>query len=76
MSKDPRIKALASEAAIKIKALTEAHEIQIEEIYREYRAQAAQVQEGNGEELQSPTVTSIQSPPTELKDSHDFTLSR
>lgn len=63
MKKDPRIKQLASEAAIKIKALTEVHQTQIEAIYQEFREQAANIQGSNAEELSSPSVTSIPSPP-------------
>jgi hypothetical protein len=74
MPSNPRIKALASEAALKIKALTVAHQTQIEAIYQDFREQAANVQEGNAEELDSPSVTPIPSPAHELKESHDFTL--
>ncbi len=63
MVKDPRIKALASQAAVKIKALTDVYQSQIAAIYQQFREQAAQIQESNGEELQSPTVTSVPSPP-------------
>jgi hypothetical protein len=42
MPKDPRIKALASEAAVKIKALTDIHQTQIAAIYQEFREQAPQ----------------------------------
>jgi hypothetical protein len=72
--KNPRIKALANEAALKIKALTVAHQTQIEAIYQDFREQAANVQESNAEELDSPSVTPIPSPAHELKESHDFTL--
>jgi hypothetical protein len=57
MNKDPRIKALASEAAGKIKALTDAHQTQIEEIYQDFREQAAIIQGSNADELHSPSVT-------------------
>jgi hypothetical protein len=55
--KNPRIKALASEAALKIKALTVAHQTQIEAIYQDFREQAANIQESNADELQTPSVT-------------------
>jgi hypothetical protein len=54
--RNPRIKALASEAAVKIKALTVAHQTQIEAIYRDFREQTANL-ESNADELQSPSVT-------------------
>ncbi len=57
MPKDPRIKALASEAALKIKALTVAHQTQIEAIYQDFREQAAEIQESNADELETPSVT-------------------
>jgi hypothetical protein len=71
--KNPRIKALASEAALKIKALTVAHQTQIEAIYQEFREKAANIQESNADELDTPSVTPIPSPAHELKESHDFT---
>jgi hypothetical protein len=74
MQRNPRIKALASEAALKIKALTVAHQTQIEAIYQEFREQAANIQESNADELETPSVTPIPSPAHELKESHDFTL--
>ena len=72
--KNPQIKVLAREAALKIKALTVAHQTQIAAIYQEFREQAANIQESNAEELHSPSVTPIPSPAHELKESHDFTL--
>ena len=60
MPKDPRIKALANKAAVKIKALTNAHESQIEAIYQEFREQAAIIQGNNADELQTPSVTPSQ----------------
>ena len=57
MPSNPRIKALANEAAVKIKALAEAHQTQIEAIYQEFREQAANIQGSNADELQSPSVT-------------------
>jgi hypothetical protein len=57
MPSNPRIKALANEAAVKIKALTVAHQTQIEAIYQEFREQAAEIQKDNAEELSSPSVT-------------------
>ncbi len=58
MPKDPRIRALANKTAVKIKALSEAHESQIAAIYQEFREQAALITEGNADELHSPSVTS------------------
>lgn len=55
----PRIKVLASEAARKIQALTVAHQTQIEAIYQEFREQAAEIQEGNADELSTPSVTPV-----------------
>lgn len=74
MPSNPRIKALASEAAGKIKALTVAHESQIQAIYQEFREQAANIQESNADELHTPSVTPIPSPAHELGDPYDFTL--
>lgn len=59
MSKDPRIKALAREAAGKIKTLTDIHQTQIEAIYQEFREQAANIQGSNADELHSPSVTPV-----------------
>jgi hypothetical protein len=58
--KDPRIKALASEAAGKIKALAEAHQTQIQVIYQQFREQAANL-ESNADELQTHSATPVQS---------------
>ena len=71
MPSDPRIKELASEAALKIKALTDAHQTQIEAIYQEFREQAANL-ESNADSLDGSSVTPIPSPPNEPKESHDF----
>lgn len=60
--KNPRIKALANEAAVKIKALTVAHQTQIEAIYQEFREQAAEIQESNAAELKTHSVTSVPKP--------------
>lgn len=59
MSKDPRIKALANQAAVKIKILTQAHQIQIEAIYREFQEEAADIQGSNGDELHTHTATPV-----------------
>lgn len=59
MPNDPRIKALASEAAGKIQALTVAHQTQIEAIYQDFREQAANLQESNADELSTPSVTPV-----------------
>ena len=63
MPKDPRIKALASEAAVKIKALTDIHQTQIAAIYQEFREQAAIIQGSNADSLAGSSVTPIPSPP-------------
>lgn len=47
---DPRIKALAKEAAHKIKSLTEAYDAQREEIYTDFRKQAAAIREESSAE--------------------------
>jgi hypothetical protein len=73
MPSDPRIKELASEAAGKIKALTEAHQTQIAAIYQEFREQAANIQGSNAEELSSPSVTPVPQSSKFTKESHDFT---
>ena len=57
MFTDPRIKALANQAAVKIKALTDAHESQIEAIYQEFREQAALITQGNADSLAGSSVT-------------------
>ena len=57
MSKDPRIKALANVAAVRIKALTDAHHQQIEAIYRQFREQAAIIQGSNAASLDGSSVT-------------------
>jgi hypothetical protein len=67
--KNPRIKALASEAALKIKALTVAHQTQIEAIYQDFREQAAEIQESNADELQTHSVTPIPSQANSLRES-------
>jgi hypothetical protein len=72
MPSNPRIKALARQAALEIKALTVAHQTQIEAVYRQFREQAAEIQESNADELETPSVTPIPSPAHELKESHDF----
>lgn len=59
MPSDPRIKVLASEAAIRIKALTVAHQTQIAAIYQEFREQAAKIQGSSADELHSPSVTPV-----------------
>jgi hypothetical protein len=60
MPKDPRIRTLANRAAVKIKALTDAHESQIQAIYQEFREQAAIIQGSNADELHTPSVTPSQ----------------
>lgn len=61
MPNNPKIKALANQAAVKIKALTQAHQTQIEAIYQEFREQAANLQESNADELHTHSVTPAQS---------------
>jgi hypothetical protein len=74
MPSKPRIKALASEAAVKIKALTDIHQTQIEAIYQEFREQAANIQKDNADELQTHSVTPVPQSSKFTKESHDFTL--
>jgi hypothetical protein len=57
MPKDPRIRALANKAAVKIKALTNAHESQIAAIYQQFREQAAIIQGSNADSLAGSSVT-------------------
>jgi len=59
--KNPRIKVLAREAALKIKALTVAHQFQIKAVYREFREQASNVQGDNADELHTHSATPVQS---------------
>ena len=59
MPKDPRIKALASEAAVKIKALTKAHESQIAAIYQQFQEDAANIQGSNVDELHTHIATPV-----------------
>jgi hypothetical protein len=54
---DPRIRALASQAAREIKALTHAHNQQIEGIYRRFLDQSAAIKEENQCSLTQPTIT-------------------
>jgi hypothetical protein len=57
MPKDPRIKALANAAAVKIKALTDTHHQQIEAIYQDFREQAAEIQQSNADSLDGSSAT-------------------
>lgn len=68
--KNPRIKALANEAAVKIKALTEAHQTQIEAIYQDFREQAANIQGSNADELHTHSVTPNQSTEIDRSNKH------
>ena len=61
MPNDPRIKALAHEAALKIKSLTNNHHQQIAAIYQEFLEQAAIIQQGSADELHSPSASPVQS---------------
>ena len=54
---DPRIRTLASQAAREIKALTHAHNQQIEGIYRRFLDQSAAIKEENQCSLTQPTIT-------------------
>jgi len=67
MSSNPKVRALASEAALKIKALTVAHQTQIEAIYRDFREQTANL-ESNADELQTHSVTPIPSQANSLRE--------
>ncbi len=65
---DPRIKTLAKEAAHKIKSLNQVYDTQIEEIYRDFRQQAAAIREessadrlDNSSAAPDPTTDSKQS---------------
>jgi hypothetical protein len=71
--KDPRIKALAREATVKIKALTEAYQTQIAAVYKEFQEQAANIQESNAEEVNSPSVTSVPQSSKMAKEFYDYT---
>jgi hypothetical protein len=55
---DPRIKAAAHVAALKLKSLTSDYEAQKEAIYQEYRREAAAFQKGKGsaDELETPSA--------------------
>ncbi len=55
--RDPRIRALASQAAREIKALSNAHNQQIESIYRRFRAQSEAIKQENQCSLTQPTIT-------------------
>ena len=57
--RDPRIRALASQAAREIKALTHAHNQQIEGIYRRFLDQSAAIKEENQCSLTQPTITEV-----------------
>ena len=52
--RDPRIRALANQAAREIKALTDAHNTQIESIYRRFIAQSAAIKEQDRCSLTQP----------------------
>ena len=73
MPSDPRIKALANEAAVKIKTLTDAHHQQIEAVYTEFRQKAAIVQESNADELDNPSVTPAQPTASDQRENHHDT---
>jgi tRNA(Met) C34 N-acetyltransferase TmcA len=73
MPSNPKVKALAREAAIKIKGLTVAHQTQIEAIYQEFREQVANIQKDNADELETPSATPVPQSSKVTKESHDFT---
>jgi hypothetical protein len=57
---DSRILAKAREASRKIKALTDAHHVQIKAIYQDFRTQAnAIIAEASADELQTPSADSL-----------------
>ncbi len=65
MTTDPRIKALAQEAAAKIKQVTEGKEREIEAIYKDFRAKAEALEaEASTKVLTRPGADLL--PPTEL----------
>jgi hypothetical protein len=66
--RDPRIRALASQAAREIKALTHAHNQQIEGIYRRFLDQSAAIKEENQCSLTQPTTTEGQDDEVSTKD--------
>ena len=74
MANNPKVKALANQAAVKIKALTVAHQTQIAAIYQEFREQAANIQESNADSLPGSSVTPVPQSSKFTKESHDFTL--
>ncbi len=60
MTHDPRIRALAKLAAQRIKALTNAHNAQIEAIYRDFQTQCSltpTTTEGQGGEASTKVLT-------------------
>lgn len=64
---DHRVRALALEASRKIKALTDAHHVQIDAIYTEFRTQAdAITAEASADELDSPSADLL--PTTEVNE--------
>ena len=74
MANNPKVKALANQAAVKIKALTDIHQTQIEAIYQDFREQAANIQESNADSLPGSSVTPVPQSSKFTKESHDFTL--
>ncbi len=70
MTNDPRIRALAKLAAQRIKALTTAHNAQIEAIYRDFQTQCSltptitegQDGEASADELDNPSADSDSQP--------------
>ncbi len=64
---DTRIRALAREASRKIKALTDAHHVQIKAIYQDFRSQAnAITAEASADEMDTPSADSL--PTTEVNE--------
>ena len=58
---DPRIKALAQQAAAKIKQVSEGREREIEQIYKDFRTKAEAIQgEASADRLHSSSADSLQ----------------
>jgi hypothetical protein len=61
---NPQVRALAREASQKIKTLTDAHNAQIEAIYRNFRTQADAIKtEASADEMDTPSADLL--PPTD-----------
>lgn len=73
MPKDPRIKALANQAAVKIKNLTDTHHQQIEAIYQEFREESAKIQGSNADSLDGSSATPTQPTESDQRENHHDT---